>query len=130
MRTLFITSLLLLVCTGLTVGAEVFTTTGNDGEKVYTDKPARNAQKIRLDVPSAASGGNDLAQDDEKSLSEMTPCERASFIVAKYTAAEMLANKDEDGNTRILDEDEKNATIERARAEEKRLCAEQDDNDA
>lgn len=131
MRTLFITALLLVTCIGLVRAAEVFTTTGSEGEKVYTDQPVPNAERVRLDVRSAPPAGVDAAAaDDGKSLSEMTPCERARFVVAKYTSAEMLADKDEGGNMRILDDDEKQATIERARAEEKRQCKDEDEDDA
>lgn len=114
----------------LSHAAEMFTTTGSAGEKVYTDKPARDATRVTVQYQSvqnseAAQAGTEAGGD--MSLSEMTPCERAQYIVAQYNEAEVLAEKDADGNTRILDETEASAAIERARADEERLCGEQDD---
>lgn len=123
--------LVFLTCLGVAWGADVFTTTGAAGEKVYTDKPARNTSKIELDYQKAPPvDPTELKSDDGKSMSEMTPCEKAQYIVAQYTDAEVLADEDSAGNTRILDEEEAATVIERARADEKRLCKEQDDDDA
>lgn len=123
--------LVFLTCMGVAWGAEVFTTTGAAGEKVYTDKPARNTSKIELDYQKAPPvDPTELKSGDDKSMSDMTPCEQARYIVRQYTNAELLADEDSAGNKRILDEEEAAAAIERARADEKRLCEEQDDDDA
>lgn len=122
---------LLLTCMGIAWGADVFTTTGTSGEKVYTDKPARNASKVTLQYQQAPADDSAEAESaDGESLAEMTPCEQARYIVSQYTDADMLADKDDKGNTRILDEEEAAIMIERARADEKRLCEKQDDDDA
>lgn len=126
MKLLFLAAFVFLAGTGISPGAEVFTTTGSAGEKVYTDKPASNAERVRLEINEPPA---DTTDDDEKSLSEMTPCERTRLVVSKYEAAEMLARKNEDGTTRILDEDEKRLMIERARADETRLCKDRGDSD-
>lgn len=119
----------LLACVGLSQGAEIFTTTGSAGEKVYTDKPARNASKVNVQYQKApVAESTQLESEDGRSLSAMTPCERARYVVSKYTDAELLAEKDDDGNTRILSATEARAMIERARADEVRLCEEQDDD--
>lgn len=112
----------------LSHAAEMFTTTGSAGEKVYTDKPARNATKVTVQYQSVQNSEAAQAEPEaDRSISEMTPCERAQYIVAQYNEAEVLAEKDADGNTRILDETEASAAIESARADEARLCGEQDD---
>ncbi len=128
MRKSVIVFLLLLSFIGVNQGEEVFTTTGSDGEKVYSDKPVGNASKITLRFPRPpVSDTPENKTDTGPSLAEMSPCEQARYIVARYTRAEVLAEKDDNGNTRILDAAEASAMIERAQADEKRLCEEQED---
>jgi len=106
--------------------AEVFTTTGPDGERVFTDRPPADAQKIQLKVPAASA--KTTQQNAQPAFAELSACEQAKFILRKYENASSLAEKTEDGGTRILSAQEALEKIEQARADEKRLC-EEDENE-
>lgn len=106
---------------------DVYTTTGTAGEKVYTDQPDANARKLELRGVRAASDAADAEQEAGPTFEEMSPCEQARFIVQKYDAAEVLAEKTADGETRILNEAETAAMKEQARADVERLCKEESD---
>lgn len=126
-----IATLLLWLCVGSALAAEVFTTTGADGEKVYTDKPPADAGKVKLRYQRPATDpAKTAAQDPGKAFADMTPCEQARFKVSQYSSAEVLAERDENGDARELSAEETLAAIESARAEEKRLCEDQNDDDA
>ncbi len=117
----------LLIALGMSGQAtEVFTTTGSAGEVVYTDQYSQGARRIL--VRTAPPPINNETQTATKpAFEEMSPCDQARHIVRKYDNAEVLAEKDEDGNIRILDAEEARAMREQARADEQRLCKEQSD---
>lgn len=106
---------------------DVYTTTGAAGEKVYTDQPDPDARKLEMRSARAASEEEDAGQEAGPTFEEMSPCEQARFIVQKYDAAEVLAEKTADGETRILNEDETEAMKAQARADVERLCKEESD---
>ncbi len=106
---------------------EVYTTTGEAGEKVYTDQPVGDARKVTLRNSKAASSAAAPAEEPGPSFEEMSPCEQARHIVRQYDSAEVLAEKTADGETRVLDEAEAAAMKEQARADVERLCKEQND---
>ncbi len=105
--------------------AEVFTTTGSNGERVYTDKPQDDAQKVQINAPASRRQAAQPAAAPEPE--QRSPCEQAQFVLKTYESASSLAEKTEDGETRVLGPEEARAKIEQARADEQRLCEEQDD---
>lgn len=118
-------ALCLLLAVAAGHAAEVFTTTGADGERVYTDKPQADSQKI--EVRTAAPRDQDTTQTEQPAFEELPACEQARFIVRQYENASSLAEKTDDGKTRILTAEETKERIERAREDERRLCEEGDD---
>lgn len=130
MKNMALTSLLYIGLFGSAQGAEVFITTGPDGEKVFTDRPSGDADKVDLQIrrPAAPAPTGDATENADR-FAAMSPCERAQYVLAQYTNAEVLADKDDAGNTRVLDESEAAAVIERARDDVKRACEPRDEDD-
>lgn len=105
--------------------AEVFTTTGSAGERVYTDKPVSGAQKLQLEVGHARQ--DEAKAEPQPAFEDLSPCEQARFILKEYQNASSLAERTADGGTRVLSAEEARAKIEQARADEQRICEESDD---
>lgn len=106
---------------------EVFVTTGAAGEPEYTDKPVADARRIEVWIarPSPAPAPEN---QQAPAFEELSPCEQARHIVARYESAEVLAERGDDGAMRILDAEEAAAMIDKARADVARLCKESSDD--
>lgn len=115
------------VAASVASGAEVFVSTGEAGEPEYTDKPAADARRVEVWV-ARTSPTPESEKQQAPAFEELSPCEQAKHIAARYESAEVLAERQEDGGMRILDAEEAAAMIDKARADVARLCKESSDD--
>ncbi|MEQ6340266.1 MAG: DUF4124 domain-containing protein [Gammaproteobacteria bacterium] len=145
--TLIAASLMMLAC-GATAQADgVYKWVDAQGRVHYGDQPQSNkAQPLNIQSappvdeglrqrreamskqpkakPEAQKKQDDTISSAKEAREQITQnCERAKERLGKYAAAALLSDKGNDGEQRLLNEDERSKLIEETRGEVEKWCA-------